>query len=168
MCPSLGSKMQDKYLVFFRGYLSCSLDPRFGHISLGCRGSCGKSCAPCARQGAPTAGQKVSRLPGAGRGIKGKLPRSPRYGLFLVWGCRRPRCTNSGAFGGLWGAVRGHIVELEGPRGRFGTGNSGCMCRVTVEGPVPAPPPPPRASDSTVAAGNGRHKCRTSISKSAN
>ena len=40
-------------------------------------------------------------------------PRSPRYGLFLVWGCRRPMCTNSRAFGGLLGAVRGHTVELD-------------------------------------------------------
>ena len=59
-------------------------------------------------------------------------PRSPRYGLFLVWGCRRPMCTSSGAFGGLLGAVHGHIVELEGPRGPFGTGKSSCMCRVAT------------------------------------
>ena len=32
--------------------------------------------------------------------------------------------------GGLLGAVRGHIVELEGPRGPFGTRKSSCMCRV--------------------------------------
>ena len=59
-------------------------------------------------------------------------PRSPRYGLFLVWGCRRPMCTNSGAFGGLLGAVRGRIVELRGPRGPFGPGKSSCMCRVAT------------------------------------
>ena len=39
-------------------------------------------------------------------------------------------CPNSGAFGGLLGAVCGHIVELEGPRGPFGTGKFSCMCRV--------------------------------------
>ena len=55
-------------------------------------------------------------------------PRSPRYGLFLVWGCRRPMCTNSRAFGGLFGAVRGRNMELEGPRGTFGIGKSSCMC----------------------------------------
>ena len=59
-------------------------------------------------------------------------PRSPRYGLILVWGCRRPRCTNHGAFGDLLGAVRGHVVELEGPGGPFGTGKSSCMCRVAT------------------------------------
>ena len=59
-------------------------------------------------------------------------PGSPRYGLFLVWGCRRPMCTNCGTFGGLLGAVHGHIVELEGPRGTFGTGKSSCMCRVAT------------------------------------
>ena len=41
-------------------------------------------------------------------------------------------CTSSGAFGGLLGAVRGHIVEVEGPRGPFGTGKSRCMCRVAT------------------------------------
>ena len=51
---------------------------------------------------------------------------------FLVWGCGRPMCTNFGAFGGLLGEVRGHIVELEGPRGPFGTGKSRCMCRVAT------------------------------------
>ena len=59
-------------------------------------------------------------------------PRSPRYGLFLVWGCRRPMRTNSGAFGGLLGAVHGHIVELEGPRGPFGTRKSSVMCTVAT------------------------------------
>ena len=39
-------------------------------------------------------------------------------------------CTNSGAFGGLAGAVRGHIVELERPGGPFGKGKSSCRCRV--------------------------------------
>ena len=38
-------------------------------------------------------------------------------------------CTNFGAFGGQLGVVRGHIVELEGPKGPFGTGQSSCMCR---------------------------------------
>ena len=52
--------------------------------------------------------------------------------LVLVWGCQRPMCTNSGAFGGLEGAVRGHVVDLEGPRGAFGTGKSSCMCRVAT------------------------------------
>ena len=52
--------------------------------------------------------------------------------MVLVWGYRRPMCTNFGAFGGLLGAVRGHIVELEGPRGPFGTGKSSCMCRVAT------------------------------------
>ena len=33
---------------------------------------------------------------------------------------------------GLFGAVRGHIVELEGPRGPFGMGKSSCMCRVAT------------------------------------
>ena len=37
-------------------------------------------------------------------------------------------CTNSGAFGGLFGAVHGHIMELEGPRGTFGIGKSSRMC----------------------------------------
>ena len=46
------------------------------------------------------------------------------YGLFLVWGCRRLMCTNSGVFGGVFGAVHGHIMELEGPRGTFGIGKS--------------------------------------------
>ena len=59
-------------------------------------------------------------------------PRSPRYGLFFVWGCQRPMCTNSGAFGGLLGAVCGHIVELEGPRGPFNIGKSSCMCEVAT------------------------------------
>ena len=36
------------------------------------------------------------------------------------------------SFGGLLGAVRGHIVELEGPRGPFGTGKSSSMCRVAT------------------------------------
>ena len=52
--------------------------------------------------------------------------------MFLVWGCRRPMYTSSGAFGGLLGAVRGHIVELEGPRGPFGTRKSSCMRRVAT------------------------------------
>ena len=39
---------------------------------------------------------------------------------------------DSGAFGGLLGAVRGHIVELEGPRGPFSTGKSSCMCGVAT------------------------------------
>ena len=34
---------------------------------------------------------------------------------------------DSWAFGGLLGAVRGHIVELEGPRGPFGTGKSSSL-----------------------------------------
>ena len=64
-------------------------------------------------------------------------PRIPRYGLFLVWGCQRPMCTNSGLFGGFLGAVRGHIIELEDPRGPFGmgkssSGKSSCMCRVAT------------------------------------
>ena len=59
-------------------------------------------------------------------------PRSPTYGLCLVWGCWRPMCTNSGAFGGLLGVVCGHIVELEGPRGPFGTRKFSCMCRVAT------------------------------------
>ena len=33
---------------------------------------------------------------------------------------------------GLSGAVRGHNVELEGPRGPFSTGKSSCMCRVAT------------------------------------
>ena len=33
---------------------------------------------------------------------------------------------------GFLGAVRGHIVELEGPRGPFGTRKSRCMCRVAT------------------------------------
>ena len=41
-------------------------------------------------------------------------------------------CTNSGAFGGLLGAVRGHSVELEGPRGPFGKRKSSSMCRVAT------------------------------------
>ena len=41
-------------------------------------------------------------------------------------------CTNFGALGGLLGAVRGHIVELEGPRVPFGTGKSSCICRVAT------------------------------------
>ena len=41
-------------------------------------------------------------------------------------------CTNSAAFTGLLGAVCGHIVELEGPKGLFGTGKSGCLCRVAT------------------------------------
>ena len=41
-------------------------------------------------------------------------------------------CTNSGAIGGLLGAVRGHIVELEGPRGTFCTVKSSYMCRVAT------------------------------------
>ena len=52
--------------------------------------------------------------------------------LVLVWGCWRPMCTHCGAFRGLLGAVRRHIVELEGPRGPFGTGKSSCMCRATT------------------------------------
>ena len=55
---------------------------------------------------------------------------SARYGPFLVWGSRRPMCTNSRAFGGRSGAVCGHIVELEDPRGPFGTGTSRCTWRV--------------------------------------
>ena len=55
-------------------------------------------------------------------------PRSPRYGLFLVWGCRRPMCTNSGDFGGLLGLFRGTYCGIRGP---FSTGKSSCcMCRV--------------------------------------
>ena len=50
----------------------------------------------------------------------------------FAWGYWRPKCTNFGAFGGLLGAVRGHIVELEGPRGPFSTWKSGCMCRVAT------------------------------------
>ena len=46
-------------------------------------------------------------------------PRGPRYGLFLVWGCHRARCTISRAFKCLLGAVRGHVVEVEGPRRPF-------------------------------------------------
>ena len=42
----------------------------------------------------------------------------------LAWGCQRLMCTNSGAFRGLLGAVRKHIVEFEGPRGPLGTGKS--------------------------------------------
>ena len=38
-------------------------------------------------------------------------PRTPRYGLFLVWGCRRPSCTDFGAFRGLLGVVHGHFVD---------------------------------------------------------
>ena len=37
-----------------------------------------------------------------------------------------------GLLGAFLGAVRGHIVELEGPRGPFGTGKSSCMCRVAT------------------------------------
>ena len=48
------------------------------------------------------------------RSNSGLEPSSPRYGLFLVWGCRGPMCTNSRAFGDHLGAVRGHIMELEG------------------------------------------------------
>ena len=59
-------------------------------------------------------------------------PRATRYGLFLVWGCRRPVCRNSGAFESLLGAVRGHIVELEGPNEPFGTVKSSCMCGVAT------------------------------------
>ena len=59
-------------------------------------------------------------------------PHSPRYRLFLVWGYRRPMCTICGAFGGISGAVRGHIVELEGLKGPFGTGKSSCTCRVAT------------------------------------
>ena len=64
-------------------------------------------------------------------------PRSPRYGLFTelvetVGNSRRPMCTNFEAFGGLFGAVHGHIVELEGPGGPFGTGKSSCTCRVAT------------------------------------
>ena len=40
--------------------------------------------------------------------------------------------TTVGNFGGLLGAFRGQIVELEGPRGPFGTGKSSCMCRVAT------------------------------------
>ena len=37
-----------------------------------------------------------------------------------------------GLLGGLLGAVCGHIVELAGPRGSFGTGKSSCMCTVAT------------------------------------
>ena len=50
----------------------------------------------------------------------------------LVWGRQQPMCTNSGAFGGLLGAVRGRMVELEGPRGPLDKGKSSCMCRVAT------------------------------------
>ena len=58
--------------------------------------------------------------------------RSQYSNLVLVWGCRRPLCRNSEAFGGLFGAVRGQIVELKGHRVAFGTGKFSCMCRVAV------------------------------------
>ena len=64
------------------------------------------------------------------RSKSGFEPHGPIYGLFLVGGCRRRMCTNSWAFGGLLGAVRGHM--LEGPRGPFGTVKSSCMCRVAT------------------------------------
>ena len=41
-------------------------------------------------------------------------------------------CTNAGAFGGLLGAVCRYILELEGPRGPFGTWKSSCKCRVAT------------------------------------
>ena len=41
-------------------------------------------------------------------------------------------CTNSGAFGGLLGAVLGHIVELGWPRGPFSTERFSGMCRVAT------------------------------------
>ena len=44
----------------------------------------------------------------------------------------RPTHTNCGAFGGFSGAVRGQIVDVEGPRGTFGMGKSSCMCRVAT------------------------------------
>ena len=59
-------------------------------------------------------------------------PCIPRYGLFLPWGSRWAMCTNSRAFGGLLGAVRGYILQLEGPGGPFGAGKSSCMCRVAI------------------------------------
>ena len=59
-------------------------------------------------------------------------PRSPRNGRFLIWGCRWLMCTPSGAFEGLLGAVHGYILELEGPRGPFGTGKSSCMCTIAT------------------------------------
>ena len=37
-----------------------------------------------------------------------------------------------GLLGGLLGAVCGPIVELEGPRGPFGTGKSSCTCTVAT------------------------------------
>ena len=37
-----------------------------------------------------------------------------------------------GLLGGLLRAVCGHIVELEGPRGPFGTRKSRCMCTVAT------------------------------------
>ena len=37
-----------------------------------------------------------------------------------------------GLLGGLLGAVCGHIVELGGPRGPFGTGKSSCMCTIAT------------------------------------
>ena len=50
-------------------------------------------------------------------------PRSPRYGPFVVSGCW---CTLRRFWGflALFWAVRGHIVELEGPKGPSVTGKS--------------------------------------------
>ena len=60
-------------------------------------------------------------------------PRSPRYGVFVVWGYQRTNVHKFWGFWGLWGAFwAGHIVELEGPRGLFGTGKSSCMGRVAT------------------------------------
>ena len=53
-------------------------------------------------------------------------PGSPRYGLFLVWGCRRPMCNK---FWGFWGPFGGDSRTYCGVRGPFGTGKSSCMCR---------------------------------------
>ena len=50
----------------------------------------------------------------------------------VPWASRALRSIIYVPFGGLLGAVRGHIVELEGPRGPFGTGKSSCMCRVAT------------------------------------
>ena len=61
----------------------------------------------------------------------------PRF--FLSHVAQGTVCSWFGAVGGqgaqilgLLGAVRRHIVELEGPREPFGTGKSSCMCRVAT------------------------------------
>ena len=57
-------------------------------------------------------------------------PRSPRYGLFLIWGC--VWCTDSGALGGLFEVFLGHIVDLEGTKGLFDTRKSSRSCTIAT------------------------------------